>query len=221
MDHRIVSPIEMYSVARNEMNFYKTIVFYLRFQISSFSLSEWESRIEKALRSTIEAHPRLCLQVDLSRKEAYYIILPIHVFDSLPIQIIERTNNNDEDGEFLDKILENESDHGFAYNQSSPLWRIILIHSSNSNIFDFILTSNHAIIDGISGMAFFTSFLERLSGKSIANFPLNNDRPSYELIPSKLPPLSSLLLKILEKILLPSFLSQYFFPKTYWTSNIH
>jgi hypothetical protein len=49
---------------------------------------------------------------------------------------------------------------------------------------------------------------------------LDGDRPSCELIPSKLPPLSSLLLKILEKILLPNFLSQYFFPKTYWTGDI-
>jgi NRPS condensation-like uncharacterized protein len=219
MDHRIVSPIEMYSVARNNIDFYKTIVFYVRFQASLFSLSEWKLRIEKALRLTIEAQPRLRLQVDLSRKQPYFIILPMNIFDTLPIRIIERTND-DEEEEFLDKIVEDESNTGFAYNQSSPLWRVILIVSSESNIFDMIVTFNHAICDGMSGMGFFTSFVECLLEKSTSTFPLINDRPSYELIPSKLPPLSSFLLQIIEKILLPNFLSQYFFPKTYWTGNI-
>jgi NRPS condensation-like uncharacterized protein len=143
----------------------------------------------------------------------------MNVFDILPIRIIERTNNDDEEEEFLDKIMEDESNNGFVYNQSSPLWRIILIYSSESNIFDMVLTFNHAIADGISGMAFFTSFIECLSEKLISTFPLSNDRPSNELLPQKLPPLSSFLFQIIENILLPNFLRQYFFPKTYWTGN--
>ncbi len=218
MDHRIVSPIEMYSVARNNLDYYKTVVFYLRFQTSLFSLSEWKLRIEKALRLTIEAQPRLRLQVDLSRKQAYFIILPISVFDILPIRIIERTNDDNEE-EFLDKIVEDESNKGFVYNSSSPLWRVVLIVSSGSNNFDMIVTFNHAIGDGMSGMGFFTTFVDCLSEKCTSTFPLNNDRPSYELIPSKLPPISSFLLQIIEKLLLPNFLSQYFFPKSYWTGN--
>ncbi|CAF0959607.1 unnamed protein product [Rotaria sordida] len=224
MDHRIISPIEMYSVARNNTHFYKSVVFYLRFKTLSFSLSQWTERIEKCLRLTINAQPRLRLQVDLSRKEPFFIILPINVFDYLPIKIIERTNNyydhDDQQEEFLDKIIENETNTGFTYNQYSPLWRLIIIFSSNSNIFDIILTLNHAIGDGISGMAFFTTFIECLTEKSTLTFSLNDDRPMNELIPSRLPPFSSLLLKIIEKILLPKFLSQYFFPKTYWTGNI-
>jgi NRPS condensation-like uncharacterized protein len=218
MDHRIVSPIEMYSVARNNADYYKAVVFYIRFQTSSFSLSDWKLRIEKALRLTIEAQPRLRLQVDLSRKQPYFIILPISVFDTLPIRIFERSNDDEED-EFLNKILEDETNTGFVYNQTSPLWRIALLVSSENDNFDMILTFNHAIGDGMSGMGFFTTLLDCLSERSTRKFSLDNDRPSYELISSKLPPLSSFLLKILEKLLLPNFLSQYFFPKTYWTGD--
>ena len=219
MDHRIISPIEMYSVARNKMNFYKSVVCYLRFQTSVFSLSEWKIKIEKALRLTIEAQCRLRLQVDISRKQPCFIILPTTAFENLPIGIVERMND-DEEEEFLDQIIENETNTGFIYDQSSPLWRIILIFSSNSNIFDMIFTFDHAIGDGMSTMGFFTSFIECLSGKSTSIFPIDNDRPSFELIPSKLPPLSSFILTIIEKLLLPNFLVNYFFPKTYWTGNI-
>jgi hypothetical protein len=83
-----------------------------------------------------------------------------------------------------------------------------------------ILTFNHAIGDGISGMSFFTTFVDCLSEKSTSIFSLNNDRPSYELIPSKLPPISTFLLQALEKLVLPNFLSRYFFPKSYWTGDI-
>jgi hypothetical protein len=219
MDHRIVSPIEMYSVARNNIDFYRSVVVYVRFQTSLISLSEWKLHIEKSIRLTIESQPRLRLQVDLSRKQPYYIVLPMNIFDILPIQTIERINDDDDD-EFLDKIIEDESNNGFVYNKSSPLWRIVLIFSSESDIFDMIFTYNHAVGDGISGMAFFTTFIEHLSGKLTSTFSLNNDQPSYELLPSKLPPLSSFLFEIIEKLLLPNFLSQYFFPKKYWTGNI-
>lgn len=217
MDHRVVSPIEMFSVARNNIHFYKTVVFYLRMQTS---LSDWKFRIEKSLRLTIESQPRLRLQVDLSRKQAYFIILPMSIFEDLPIQYIERTNNDDEEEDFLDKIIENECNNGFEYNKNSPLWRLIVILSSESEIVDIIFTLNHVIGDGISGMAFFTSFIEYLSEKSVESFSLDNDPPSYELIPSKLPPLSSFLFQIIEKLLLPNILSAYFFPKKYWTGNI-
>jgi hypothetical protein len=219
MDHRVVSPIELYAVPLNNINFYKTVVFHVRFQTSSFSLPEWKLRIEKALRLTIQAQPRLRLQIDLSRKQPYFIILPISVFDTLPVRIIERTND-DEDNEFLDKTVEDESNMAFVFDPNSPLWRITLIVSSGSNIFDMILTINHAIGDGISGMAFFTSFIECLSEKTTPTFSLNNDRSSHELIPSNSPSSSSSFLsKIIEKIPIPNFLSQYFFPKTYWTGN--
>ncbi|CAF4150550.1 unnamed protein product [Adineta steineri] len=217
MEHRIISPMEMYSVARHQMDFYKSVLSHLRFHISSFSLSEWKSNIEKAIRLTIEAQPRLRLQIDCSRKQAYYIILPMDVFDTLPIQIIQRT---DEEEEFLRKTLEHETNNGFIYNQNLPLWRIVLITSSDSDIVDFIFTFSHVIGDGVSGMAFFTTFLECLSEKPTSIFSLNSDRATNELIPSNLPPLSSLIMKIVEKILVPNFVSQYLFPKKYWTGNI-
>lgn len=218
MDHRKISPIEMYSVARNDLNFYKTVSFYIRFETLQFSRLDWEKRIEKALRSMVEIHPRLRLQVDLSRTPAYYIVLPINTFDHLPIRIIER-NDDDEDEEFLDQIIENESNTGFIYNDQSPLWRIVLIGSLGKKTFDVILSWNHAIGDGISGMAFFTTFVQCLSGKEIERFSLDNDRPSFELLPSKLPPLSSFISDIIEKLLLPNFLRGYFFPKSYWIGD--
>ncbi|CAF3323988.1 unnamed protein product [Rotaria sp. Silwood2] len=222
MDHRIISPMEMYSVARHYLNFYKTIIFYLRFQTLSFSLDEWKSRIMKALRLTIEAQPRLRLQVDLSRKQPFFIILPMNVFDTLPIQIIQRNNYDidDEQEELLDKIIEDESNTGFIFDQHSPLWRVTLVVSSNSQTFDFIITMSHAIGDGMSGMGFFTNLIECLSEKSTLTFSLNDDRPLHELIPSKLPPFFSLILKIIENFFVPNILSQYLFPKTYWTGNI-
>ena len=220
MDHRVVSPIEMFSVARNKLGYYKAVVFYLRFQTASFSLSDWKLRIEKALRLTIEAQPRLRLQVDLSRTQPFYMILPISVFDTLPIRIIERTSDDDDDeDEFLNKIVEDEANTGFVYNQSSPLWRIVLIVPSESDNFDMILTLNHAIGDGISGMGFFTTFVDCLSGRSTQKFSLDNDQPSDELISPKLPPPPSFLLKILQKLRLLNFFNQYFFPKTYWTGE--
>ncbi|CAF4890104.1 unnamed protein product, partial [Rotaria magnacalcarata] len=221
MDHRFIAPMEMYSVARHSLNYYKSVVFYLRFETTSFSLSEWKSRIEKSLRLTIDAQPRLRLQVDLSQEKPRFVILPISVFDSLPIRVVQRMNDDDdEQEEFIDKIIEDESNIGFTFNQCSPLWRVLLLVSSNSNTFDLIITLNHAIGDGTSGMAFFTSLLECLSEKSTLTFPLSDDRPLNELVPSKLPPLSSLILKIIEKIILPDVLSKYFFPKTYWTGTM-
>lgn len=224
MDHRLISPIEMYSVARHNVNYYKSVVFYLRFQTPTFSLSQWKERIEKSLRLTINAQSRLRLQVDLSREKPYYIILPMNIFDTLPIKVIETMNDNnytnDDQEEFLNKILENEVNTAFNYDQDSPLWRIVLIIYSNSNTFDFIFTLDHAVGDGISGMAFFTSFLQFLSDNSTSIFHFNDDRPFHELIPSKLPPFSSFLLTIIEKLLLPVVLSKYFFPKTYWVGNV-
>ena len=209
--------MEMYSVARNNLDFYRTVSFYLRFETFDLSRAEWKSCIENAVRSTIEVHPRLLLQVDLSRTPNRYIILPISTFDSLPIQIIERTD--DEEEEFLDQIIEDESNTGFVYNDRSPLWRIVLIVSSNSRTFDVILSWNHAIGDGISGMAFFTTFVHCLSEKPIGKYSLADDQPSFELIPSKLPPLFSFFSQIIEKFLLPHFLREYFFPKSYWTGD--
>ncbi|CAF1521420.1 unnamed protein product [Rotaria sp. Silwood1] len=222
-DHRIISPIEMYSVARHNRNYYKSVVFYIRFEILEYSISEWLTSIEKCLRLTINAQPRLRLQVDLSRKEPFFIILPMNIFDCLPIQIIQRTNHNDYDDKqdiFLNQIIENETNIGFHYNTYLPLWRIIILISHYSNTFDIIMTFNHAIADGISGMAFFTTFIEYLSNKSSMIYTLNNDRPLHEIIPYKLPKYSSLILQIIEKILLPNILSKYFFSKTYWTGNI-
>lgn len=208
MDHREISPIEMYSVARNTLNYYKTVSFYLRFETSQLSLSDWKTRIENVLYSMIDIHPRLRLQVDLSRTPSYYVILPINTFDHLPIRVIERDDDDEE-----------ESNEGFIYNTHSPLWRILLIGSSGKKTFDVILSWNHVIGDGISGMAFFTTFVDCLSGKDIERFSLDNDRPSFECLPSKLPPLSSFASDIIEKILLPTFLRKYFFPKSYWIGD--
>ncbi|UJR13554.1 hypothetical protein I4U23_000568 [Adineta vaga] len=222
MDHRKVAPMEMYSVVRHQMEFYKSVLCYLRFDIPAFSLSQWQTRIEQAIRLTIDAQPRLRLQVDISRAHPYYIVLPMNVFNTLPIQIIERTNNdNDEEKEFLETVLTDETNRGFKFTPNLPLWRIVLIVSSGGNILDFIFTYSHALGDGISGMSFFTSIVRCLTEKSISTFPLDKDQPANELLPSKLPSLSSLIPKIIENLILPACLKPYFFPKTYWAGNIH
>ena len=220
MDHRLVSPIEMYSVARHNLDLYKCVTLNLRFQAASFSLTEWTSRIERSLRFTIDAHPRLRLQVDLSRKQALFVRLPMTVFETLPMRVVHRTSRDDADEACLMETLENESNTSFTYDRCSPLWRVVLIVASDSDIFDLVVSFNHAIADGISGMAFWTSFVEGLSGKSTVTYSLEDDLPSYQLLPSSLPPIRSLILQVIEKLLLPSVLSKYFFPKTYWTGDI-
>ena len=220
--HRAVSPIEMYSVARHQLDYYRCVTFYLRFEClsSHFLLDQWQSRIENALRSTLAAQPRLRLQVDLSGPQAQFIVLPIDVFDRLPLRVVPRTNGNDENETFLIEMIEKEVNTPFSYDRCSALWRVLLLVGVQSETFDLIVSFNHAIADGISGMAFFTTFAQCLAGQVPETFLLANDRPFHQMIPSNLPPLSSLISDIVEKLLLPKRLSQYFFPKAYWTGPI-
>ncbi|CAF1219571.1 unnamed protein product [Adineta ricciae] len=219
MDHRKVAPMEMYSVARHQLEFYKSVLCYLRFHIPSFSLSQWQIRIEQAIRSTITSQPRLRLQVDVARKEPFYIVLPMDVFDVLPLKILERTHD-DEEREFLENVVTDECNTGFPLNSTSPLWRIVLVVPSHGDTVDLIWTYSHALADGISGMALFTSFVRCLAEKPTVIFTLDKDQPMNELIPYKLPPLSSLIMKIVENLILPGFLKQHLFPQTFWAGNI-
>lgn len=212
--------MEMYSVARHQLGFYHSVVSYLRFRIPSFSLVDWQPRLEAALRATIEAQPRLRLQVDLSRKEPVYVVLPTDAFETLPVQIVERIDDDDDaEEEFLERVLTDETNRGFRQNSRALLWRVVLIVSSNGEIVDLLFTYSHAIGDGMSGMAFFTTLLRCLSGKDTPTFPLTNDRPANELLPHKLPSASSVASQVIENLLLPSFARPYFFPKTFWAGN--
>ena len=219
MHHRAVSPIEMYSVGRNQLNFYTAVISFVRMKLLSNiePFSHWKNEFEKALRSTIEAQPRLQLQIDIQGNKSMFVILPETSFENLPMNFIERDNVDDENEIFLNKIVEQQSNRKFTYNQMSPLWELTIIFSSASQIIDLLFTFNHAIADGISSMAFFSTFLRCLANKPIEKFSLDNDPPVHELIPSKLPPLSSFISSIFEKLLLPKRLSQYLFPKTYWS----
>ena len=220
-EHRAVSPIEMYSVARHELGYYRCITFHLRFQClsSRFALEQWQPRIERALRATIDAQPRLRLQVDLRGKRAQFLVLPSSTFDRLPIRLVPRTDDDDDDENetFLMEIVEKEINTGFSYDRCSALWRVLLLVGVQSETFDMVVSLNHAIADGISGMAFFSTFVQSLAGQTPESFSLSNDRPFYQLIPSNLPSISSLIFEVIEKLLLPSRLSRYFFPKSYWT----
>lgn len=216
-NHRIVSPIENYSVGRHQVDFYRCVTFFLRFQLKTnekFVLNKWKSLIERSIQLSIVSQPRLSLQVDLERKSPWFIILPSNIFDQLPIEFIEKENED-----FLLKILENEVNRRFEYNQNSFLWRVTILYDLLNNSFDFVVSLNHAIADGISGMAFLRTFTDHLAERVTTTYSLNNDRPSFELIPSRLPPISSLLSSIVEKLLLPKCFRRYFFPKTYWTGD--
>jgi hypothetical protein len=48
---------------------------------------------------------------------------------------------------------------------------------------------------------------------------LQDDHPSFELIASTLPPLSSFVYQAIEKLLLPKVVSRFLFPKSYWTGT--
>jgi len=66
MYHRAVSPIEMYSVGRNQLNFYTGVVSFIRMKLLSNiePFSHWKNEFEKALRSIVEALSRLQLQIE-------------------------------------------------------------------------------------------------------------------------------------------------------------
>ena len=217
-DHRLVSPIENYSVARHQLDFYRCVTFFLRFQLKNeekFLVDKWKPLIERALRSTIASQRRLSLQVDVSREKPWFIILPSSSLDQLPIEFVQRNEND----EFLQKALENEVNRRFQFDRSSLLWHVTIFYDLLSDQWDFFVSFHHAIADGMSGMAFLRTFTDHLAGRTTPTFSLDNDRPSVELIPSRLPPIGSLISAIIEKLLLPQFLARYFFGKTYWTGD--
>ncbi|CAF1011858.1 unnamed protein product [Didymodactylos carnosus] len=217
--------MEMYSVGRNNCAFYYCLSSYLKFHNDSsiFSQNTLKPIIESSLMLTIKKHPRLRFQVDQDIQPPKFIILPLSVFDQLPISYVKRENDDT-----VREILENENNKPFQFNEQTPLWRIIIVASEISSDFEIIVSFHHVICDGISSMIFFQTFVKYLNDCqtiSSDDFPLldlylEQDQALDQICIGKLPSLSSILLKLIEKLFIPHILHSYLFPKTYWTGNV-
>ncbi|CAG8552721.1 3098_t:CDS:2 [Ambispora gerdemannii] len=226
---RPLSPLERYYTIRQELNYYKNIISYVRYTHTKLSLipfanvrSEVTPILYRALRSLILTHPAL--------SAAFFCIKSNSPsFVHIPVGVQE-----------LERLMEAQHDIGFNQdNFNIPLWRVVFVlNKARRNELGVFFVYHHGIGDGQSSFAFhnfFYKFLNEnldlfdpnrskldvtaLSKEAKVDVPLRpHPQPINERI-SLRPPLHKIVPLIAPHIIIPSFI-RTFTENEYWAGDI-
>lgn len=146
---RKLCSLEKFHYDRSRLNLHSC--FYLGIQLNELP----EKRLLcHALRETIAKHPNLHQTIALDPE------------DNQPyIKNIDRVLEFDDIAEYVpfayteDSINQLFQDRKFPYNVDKPLWKLLLLENDKK----CLLLLDHVLFDGMSAVAFWTSFMESLS----------------------------------------------------------
>ena len=124
--------------------------------------------LKQALNKVIEAQVILRSRISSKGKSKY---LQVEKFFDAQVEVIDRCGD-----EHWIELTEKEMNKSIPVD-SFPLWRFTWL--KGEGIHEFLMTFNHAISDGRSGLRFFESFLKLLD-KPECEIPVNSLFPAYE-----------------------------------------
>jgi len=157
--------------------------------ISSQSDLSLKETIFAAVTEVLGRHPILfAVTVNEDTSAPYFVRLEkISLDDAVNFRArtVSSTESKNETGRDveLEALLEDQHNTPFATNDSSPLWRVIVLLNPSSVIeneegkereLTLAFIFHHSLGDGLSGMLFHRHFLAALSNPSTAPFPLNH-----------------------------------------------
>ncbi|KAF5598047.1 branched-chain amino acid aminotransferase [Fusarium pseudocircinatum] len=137
-------------------------------------LNELDNALEHALQATIQQHSGLRYGISDEKSDGVPLFRQIRTFASQDVLEVVTSRpfdgNNGKEGNMTDvtlsKVLENG--HSELWPENNPAWKVVIVkHTSNYKSsptlrLDIAFFSHHAIADGLSGVAFHSSFMSNL-----------------------------------------------------------
>eukprot|EP01116_Phalansterium_solitarium_P025301 TRINITY_DN9602_c0_g1_i1.p1 TRINITY_DN9602_c0_g1~~TRINITY_DN9602_c0_g1_i1.p1 ORF type:complete len:491 (+),score=134.35 TRINITY_DN9602_c0_g1_i1:184-1656(+) len=227
----IVRPLgnmEKYSFWRHRLGFYYGVAVCARLRLGGALLDDGAvlvRALERAALETMNVVPNLCAVVDGSGPEPAFVGLRL---DAAKFKVPLRQARRENDQTLLREFEKEVNAPYDLDNHAQPLWRLVLIGPDAAGSADLVFAFHHCIVDGRGGMSILTTLLEKLRDvlqdrvTASSPFAFRSDStagfgPSLETACSAIAPsIGFLLRKLAEKLLLPSFVNNYLWPKTFW-----
>lgn len=173
----------------------------------------------QALAEVIALHPALsAIPVEEDSREAYFVglkeinLLEVVTFQIRQQKLADQTGEVDRE---LDEVLEGQHNRDFKEPHGGlPFWRLVILHHpETSGKFVAAFVFHHALADGVSGLAFHSSFVSALNKitRAPSSSSLRTDPESTVHSPAR-PLLPSL------EALHPLPLSSWYLLKALWHS---